>query len=95
VSDDKGELMTTEWKPRYLVRKADGVDGPPIPDDEPVLVIRAQDVLADVMMAAYLAHYQVLGAYYDPAVVADLKVHRTALQAWQAAHADAIKVADR
>lgn len=36
------------WTPRYLVTKAPGVDGPPIPENAPCLVIREQDRLAAV-----------------------------------------------
>ena len=31
---------------RYAVQKAPGIGGAPIPDDEPCIVIRAQDRLA-------------------------------------------------
>jgi hypothetical protein len=83
------------WKPRYLVKKASGVDGPPIPEDEPCLVIRAQDVMAPMMLSTYIERYRKLAVEPDPALVSDLLDHLEALVLWQAAHPDKIKQADR
>lgn len=83
-----------EWKPRYIVSKAQGVGGNPIPADEPVLVIRAQDLLAVESMCNYIKAYDDL-PNGDPEVMADLGRHLSALIAWQAANPEKIKVADR
>lgn len=86
----------TDWKPRYIVRKTDGIDGPPIPDDEPVLVVRAQDELSLSVMDFYMARYNKISRNEaDDAVLKDLLRHRTALIEWQAANPDKIKRADR
>lgn len=82
------------WKPRYNVQKAPGVGGDPIPKDEPVLVIRAQDVLADEMMVFYIGSYHDQ-EHKDPAVEAELREHLAELRRWRTANADRIKVADR
>lgn len=83
--------MTTNRIPRYLVRKNDHVGGQPIPEDEPVLVIRAQDRLAIPMIDLYLSLYQ--EGNFDFAVLQELAQHRDAIKAWQAEHGS--KVADR
>lgn len=80
------------WTPRYIVRKADGVDGPPIPTDEPCLVIRGQDLLAARMMRLYIDFYTLLDEHSDD-VVDELSAHLGVLIDWQMAHAP--KVADR
>lgn len=49
------------WHPRYFVVKAPGVGGPQIPPDEPVLVIRAQDVLASTMLSVYIELPEIIG----------------------------------
>lgn len=77
---------------RYLVRKAPGVDGPPIPEDEPCLVIRAQDVLAVRMMRLYVDMYTLLGDY-DEQVVEELNDHLDRLVEWSMEHST--KTADR
>lgn len=82
------------WTPRYLVRKAPGVGGDPIPDDEPVLVIRAQDRMAIEMMQTYIERYQ-RDSDHDPAVVRDLESHKRRLIGWQSAHPEKVKKADR
>lgn len=79
---------------RYVVRKADGIGGDPIPEDEPVLVIRAQDVLAEEMMQFYIGSYYDLEGK-DPAVEAELREHLADLRRWRTEHADRIKVPDR
>lgn len=86
------------WQKRYVVRKADHVDGPPIPEDEPCLVIRAQDALALAAMDHYIALYRAVcsqsaipGA--GSAVLEELDQHREAIVVWQAEHRT--KFADR
>jgi hypothetical protein len=85
------------WKPRYLVRKAPGVDGPPIPADEPVLVIRAQDELALEMVTHYIGRHIFKYHSYAPLdpIVVELDAHRQAILEWQAANPDRVKRADR
>jgi hypothetical protein len=80
------------WSPRYSVQKAAGVGGAPIPGDEPCLVIRAQDVLAGLMLEEYIVHYTTLRGH-DPEVLLELRAHRFALINWQLEHPP--KVADR
>jgi arylsulfatase A-like enzyme len=77
---------------RYVVQKAPGIDGPPIPDDEPVLVIRAQDVLAARMMRLYIDFYTLLDDHGDD-VVDEMNEHLDALIEWQLDHP--VKTADR
>lgn len=74
------------FNPRYIVHKAVGVGGPPIPEGEPVLVIRAQDRLALPLLEHYIRLYETLAADYDPQVVADLTDHLNALMQWQFHH---------
>lgn len=82
------------WKPRYIVTKAPGVGGDPIPEDEPVLVIRAQDVISEPMLQKYIREYADL-RNPDPQVTAELQEHLTALVRWQDRHPERMKVADR
>ena len=87
------------WQNRYEVRKADGVGGDPIPDDEPVLVIRAQDVLALEMLDDYMAAYcNLTGWSADDVeaspVIARVAAHREALVEWQKENRHRMKVAD-
>jgi hypothetical protein len=84
----------TDWTPRYAVAKQPWVEGPPIDDDEPVIVVRAQDVLAVEFMDWYMGRYEVQ-ANPDPAVRDELLAHRAALIEWRKAHPERIKVADR
>lgn len=86
--------MSSEWKPRYLVQKAPGVGGDPIPEDEPCLVIRAQDIMALATLRTYIEYYSI-GRPWDYAVVVDLEAHLQALIDWQADHPDKVKWADR
>ena len=83
----------SEWKNRYVVVKNADAEGDPIPDDEPVLVIRAQDQLAVEAMDWYLGRYEVQqGA---TAEVRDrLLAHRAELVRWRNENSDRIKVAD-
>jgi hypothetical protein len=83
------------FKPRYVVVKAPGVGGHgPIPEDEPCIVIRAQDRLACSVLSFYLSEYQDR-AVVDDAVISELEAHREAVLAWQVAHPDKVKWADR
>jgi hypothetical protein len=54
----------SERQARYLVRKAPHVGGRPIPEDEPLLVVRAQDHLClptlDFYIDRYMAHLRQL-----------------------------------
>ena len=83
-----------KWKPRYQVRKSPHVGGDPIPEDEPCLVIRAQDLLAPATLSDYIARYRRLPSY-SPVVVHDLLAHLEQLVIWQEDHPDRVKVADR
>lgn len=71
---------------RYVVHKAPHVGGPPIPEGEPCLVIRAQDRLAGWAIRSYIERY--LEACPDPdnAVIADLVEHRLLIDVWQLDH---------
>lgn len=80
------------YDPRYIVTKAPGVGGLPIPDDEPVLVIRAQDVLALPMINIYMAFYAELDGA-DLGILIDLGIHKATLLEWQNEHGT--KVPDR
>lgn len=91
---------------RYIVQKAEGVGGDPIPADEPCLVIRAQDHLAPFVMQFYIDEYEKRagqatvpgagpGAGPDQAVIAELREHLERLLDWQEANADKVKWADR
>lgn len=86
---DQGDTVR---QARYVVRKADGVGGKPIPEDEPCLVIRGQDMLAVRMMRVYIDFYTLLEDYED-AVVDELNEHLDDLLSWQSAHG--VKTADR
>lgn len=70
---------------RYVVRKADGIGGKPIPEDEPCIVIRGQDVLARDMIDHYIAVYGNTGNA-DPEVLHELRQHRDAIVDWQDEH---------
>lgn len=62
-----------------------------IPDDEPVLLIRGQDVLAVPMIDEYLDRYAEL-AGTDASLIDVLEAHRERVEAWQRSHTP--KVAD-
>jgi hypothetical protein len=91
--------MSEKWMPRYLVTKAPGVGGEPIPADEPVLVIRAQDELSLLMLDQYLllyrTFYEHFGTGADWRVIEDLQAHRDELERWQSDNPDSVKKADR
>jgi hypothetical protein len=85
-----------DWKPRYLVRKAPGVGGNPIPHDEPVIVIRGQDALAVLMLDLYVLLYMdTYRTRADRDVINELAQHRAHLVDWQHANVDKVKRADR
>jgi hypothetical protein len=79
-------------KMRYKVTKNYGIDGPPIDNNEPVLVIRAQDVLAPFIMLTYIEKYKELQGY-DDLVVKELREHLSEIIKWQLYNP--VKVADR
>ena len=81
---------------RYVVQKAPGVGGNPIPEDEPCIVIRAQDKLALSTIDHYLALWRALSSVapgFDPQVLDELEQHRDAIEEWQREHP--VKFADR
>ena len=80
---------------RYVVQKAPHVDGPPIPSDEPCIVIRGQDQMALPVMDFYLVHYETMLSIGlgDQRVLEELLQHREAIQEWQDANGS--KIADR
>ena len=79
---------------RYTAQKRPGIGGPPIPDDEPFLVIRAQDVLAPLFLHNYIVKYSELeGAQSE--VIEELHDHLHELLRWQMENGDKVKVADR
>ena len=82
------------WKPRYQVRKSPHVGGDPIPEDEPCLVIRAQDMLAPAALAWYIERYEALD-HPDPGVIEDLLATAAELERWRSEHPFSIKRADR
>lgn len=88
--------MTTIGNTRYIVQKREGVDGPPVPEDEPVLVIRAQDFLATTMMEEYIRRYAGLPPEVrDPNVLTELRDHSVRLSLWRIENVDKLKYADR
>jgi hypothetical protein len=82
------------YEPRYLAEKRSGVGGRPIDHDEPVIVIRAQDVLAPVMMLRYMELYEPF-ENADPGVLEECREHLAAIIEWQADNPERVKVADR
>jgi hypothetical protein len=82
---------------RYIVQKAPGVGGEPIPEDEPCVVIRGQDILAPVMLKIYQDLYLSLAPYgaVDGRVIDDVDNHGDRLRDWQMEHPGKIKWADR
>jgi hypothetical protein len=84
------------WKPRYLVQKAPGIDGNPIPDFEPVVVVRGQDALALEVMDFYTQRYaETYGDEADAEVLSDLAAHRDQLEWFRQTYPERIKRADR
>lgn len=82
------------WSPRYIITKAPGIEGDPIPEDEPCLVVRGQDTLALTMLTTYRRLYEALPDH-DLTVANELRRHWSVLLRWQANHPDRIKTADR
>ena len=83
---------------RYVIQKAPGIGGDPIPEDEPCIVVRAQDRLALSVIDYYLAAYRGLEATLGLGptageVLEELEQHRNAIEAWQRNHPT--KYADR
>lgn len=78
---------------RYVVQKAEGVEGDPIPADEPCLVVRGQDKLALETLEFYRTRYRQEEGFSDE-VEARLVAERDDLVAWQAANPDRVKLAD-
>jgi hypothetical protein len=79
---------------RYIVEKNNHVPGAPIPEDEPCLVIRGQDLLAPFMLQQYIDNYSQF-TEADDAVIADLREHLGILLEWQMDNGDKVKLADR
>ena len=83
---------------RYVVQKAPGVGGNPIPEDEPCIEIRAQDKLALGVIDHYLAIYRAICSHSaipgaGSEVIEELEQHREAIEEWQREHPT--KFADR
>ncbi len=87
------------WTPRYLVSKAPGVGGDPIPESEPCIVVRAQDKLALLMIDQYLLLYETMfehgGTGADWRVIEELRDHRKEVERWQKDNHERVKMADR
>jgi hypothetical protein len=79
-------------KARYRVSKNYGIGGPPIENDEPILVVRAQDVLAPFIMLTYITKYKELVGFNNE-IVTELQEHLGEIIKWQLDHP--VKVADR
>jgi hypothetical protein len=77
---------------RYVVTKAPGVGGDPIPPDEPCLVIRANDILAREMIAVYVIKYRDYPEAQQK-VLDELVEHYLAICSWQKEHQT--RIADR
>lgn len=78
---------------RYEVFKSAGVPGDQIPEDEPCLVIRGQDLLAPFMLQQYIDNYEQFEDA-DEEVIIDMREHLAILLEWQMDNADKIKLAD-
>lgn len=83
------------WTPRYIVTKAPGVGGSSIPKDEPVLVIRAQDMLSLKVMDFYMDTYIEQVPNPSGLVIKELRDHRKVLKAWRTQNFAKLKFADR
>lgn len=82
-------LVPPPWTPRYHVGRN---DGELMPEDEPCLVIRGQDILAPAVLLHYLKIYETF-TDHDPKVIRELEDHLEVLREWQRSHR--IKLADR
>ena len=79
-----------------MVLKYPHVGGAQIPPDEPVFVIRAQDRLALAMIRFYVTVYHIrYGDKVDNKVLEELAAHRKAIEDWQKANPEKVKMADR
>lgn len=78
---------------RYIVSKAPGIGGPAIPEDEPCLVVRAQDVLAPAILKNYIRLANDLGVSED--VLTELDNHLDTLYKWRDENRFKLKLADR
>ncbi len=64
------------WEGKYIVTRRDGT---PIPEDEPVFVIRAQDKLAHEAITAYM---ELAGRYQCDFLTPGLRAHLAAVDEW-------------
>lgn len=65
------------WQGKYIVTRRDGT---PIPEEEPVFVIRAQDKLAHEAITFYM---ELVGRYgCDPELIPNLAAHLKEVDAW-------------
>lgn len=91
----KADSLDAIFRPRYMVLKYPHGGGAQIPPDEPVFVIRAQDGLALEMVRFYAYTYQVeYGQMADEKVVDELQAHYKAIEDWQKANPEKVKMAD-
>lgn len=66
-----------------------------IPDDEPVFLIRGQDVLAPDILDAYVEAYITNDEEnYDENITIAVSGHANAIRQWQKEHPNKIKAAD-
>jgi hypothetical protein len=93
----------SERRARYIVSKAPHVGGPPIPGDEPALVVRGHDHLCLPTIDFYIDQYTKHLRKLDPGTAAlaahevldELILHRRDILAFQARPGQLIKWADR
>ncbi len=83
-------------EPKYTVSQRDGrivnrATGKPIPDDEPVFILRAKDVHATAALHAYLS---AITAVTEPAHVIEVQRRIDAFDAFAEAHPDLVKQPD-
>jgi hypothetical protein len=85
--------LSQEQEPKYTTGGAGGriinrSTGKPIPDDEPVFILRAKDVIATEALRAYHA------AVTDPVHAQAVQLRLQAFEAFAAANQDRMKVPD-
>jgi hypothetical protein len=83
-------------EPKYTTGSRDGrvinrATGKPIPDDEPIFILRAKDVHATAALAAYLS---AITATTEPEHVSAVQRRIDAFDAFAAAHPDLVKQPD-
>lgn len=78
---------------KYIVEKNDTTPGAPIPEDEPCLVIRGQDLMAPFVLQHYIDNYSEFEEA-DEEVIANLREHLAVLLEWQMNNAGSVKLAD-